>query len=196
MEFIPIINQILLVLTIIGQIIVAVIIVSFATKQDNILNFFAKHALVFSFTVALVVTLGSLFYSEITGYEPCKLCWFQRILMYPQVILLVLALLKKDNGIVLYSLSLSFIGALIAGYHYLLQFGIAPSIGCSAVGYSVDCAKRFIMGFGYITIPMMSLTSFLLIISFMLVLKRTKYSYSLDKIVDPDYPKGYNKIKH
>lgn len=170
------INQILLILTVIAQIIIAVFVLSFFIKQKAILNFFRKYALVFAFIVALVATLGSLFYSEVAGYEPCKLCWFQRILMYPQVILLGIALLKKDNGIVLYSLSLSFIGALIAGYHYLLQLGIVPSIGCSAVGYSVDCAKRFIMGFGYITIPMMSLTAFLLIISFMFVLKRTKYS--------------------
>ncbi|OGY68707.1 MAG: hypothetical protein A3B94_01990 [Candidatus Jacksonbacteria bacterium RIFCSPHIGHO2_02_FULL_43_10] len=117
--------------------------------------------------------LGSLFYSEIAGYEPCQLCWWQRILMYPQVILLGVAWLKEDQGIVLYSIALSSLGALIAGYNYLLQIGFVPSIGCSAVGYSINCSQRFVMQFGYITIPMMALTAFLLIISFMIVFKRS-----------------------
>lgn len=176
MELISTVNQILALLTIIGQIILAVLIVSLAVKKSEILNFFAKHALAFSLAVALTATLGSLFYSEIAGYEPCKLCWFQRILMYPQVILLGLAWLKKDQGMVLYSLALSSLGALIAGYHYFLQIGLAPSLGCPAVGYSINCAQRFVMQFGYITIPMMALTAFLLIISFMIILKRSSLS--------------------
>ncbi|MBI2459065.1 MAG: disulfide bond formation protein B [Parcubacteria group bacterium] len=159
--------------TIAGQIILAVLIVSLATRKSDLLNFFAKRALIFSFIVALMATLGSLFYSEIAGYEPCKLCWFQRILMYPQAIILGLAWLKKDYNIALYSLVLSSLGALIAAYHYLLQIGLAPAIGCSAVGYSISCAQRFVMRFGYITIPMMSLTAFLLIIGFMIILKRS-----------------------
>jgi len=93
--------------------------------------------------------------------------------MYPQAILLGIAWLKKDQGIVLYSLALSSLGALIASYNYLLQIGLAPSIGCSAVGYSINCSQRFVMQFGYITIPMMALTAFLLIISFMIVFKRS-----------------------
>ena len=167
MELISTVNQALALLTIAGQIIVAVLIVSFTTKRSAALNFFTKHALAFSLAVALAATLGSLFYSEIAGYEPCKLCWFQRILMYPQVILLGIAWLKKDNGIVLYGIALSSLGALIAGYQYLLQIGFAPSIGCSAVGYSVDSAQRFVMQFGYITIPMMALAAFLLTIGFL-----------------------------
>ena len=173
MELISTVNQIFSLLTIAGQIIIAVLIVSFAAKRSEVLNLFAKHALAFALAVALTATLGSLFYSEIAGYEPCKLCWFQRILMYPQAILLGIAWLKKDQGIVLYSLALSSLGALIAGYNYLLQIGLAPSIGCSAVGYSINCSQRFVMQFGYITIPMMALTAFLLIISFMIVFKRS-----------------------
>lgn len=176
MELISTVNQILALLTIAGQIILAVLVVSLAIKRSEILNFFAKHALAFSLVVALVATLGSLFYSEIAGYEPCKLCWLQRILMYPQVILLGMAWLKKDQGIVLYNIVLSALGALIAGYHYLLQVGIAPSIGCPAVGYSIDCVQRFVMQFGYITISLMALTAFLLIISFMIILKRSSLS--------------------
>ncbi|OGZ79497.1 MAG: hypothetical protein A2312_00255 [Candidatus Staskawiczbacteria bacterium RIFOXYB2_FULL_32_9] len=139
-------------------------------------NFFGKYALFFAFVVVLIATLGSLFYSEVAGYEPCKLCWFQRILMYPQVIILGMAFLKKDIGVVSYSIVLSAIGVVIAGYHYLLQIGVASSsVGCSVVGYSISCAQRFVMGFGYITIPMMAFTAFLLIIVFMVTLKLTTY---------------------
>ncbi|MEK7658799.1 MAG: disulfide oxidoreductase [Patescibacteria group bacterium] len=179
MEIILIVNQTLSLLTVAGQIIIVVLIASLATKRSEILNFFAKHALSFSLLVALIATLGSLFYSEIAGYDPCKLCWFQRILMYPQVILIGIAWLKKDYGIVLYSIVLSSLGALIAGYHYLLQIGIASSIGCSAVGYSINCAQRFVMQFGYITIPMMAFTAFLLIISFMVVFKKSSLSIKI-----------------
>lgn len=173
MQLVSTVNQALAILTIAGQIILVILIASLVIKRNEPLNFFAKNALAFSFIVALTATLVSLFYSEAAGYEPCKLCWFQRILMYPQAIILGLAWLKKDRGVILYSLALSTSGALIAGYHYLLQIGLAPSVNCSAVGYSISCSQRFVMQFGYITIPLMSLTAFLIILSFMLMLKRS-----------------------
>lgn len=171
MDFVFIVNQILLVLTVIAQIITVVLIASFFVEQKNVLDFFQKYSLHLVFAVAFIATVGSLFYSEVAGYEPCKLCWFQRILMYPQTIILAIALFKKDKGIVPYIVGLSAVGAVISGYHYLLQLGIFTSGSCSTVGYSVNCAKLFVMGFGYITIPMMAFTAFLLIIISMIILK-------------------------
>lgn len=156
---VSVVNQLLGILTIVGQ---AAIILAWPFRA-----FISKNALLSAFLVALIATSGSLFYSEIAGYEPCKLCWFQRIFMYPQVILLGLALWKKDYGIKFYGIVLSSIGAVIAGYHYLLQLGVAPALPCAAVGYSVACSQRFVLQFGYITIPMMALTAFLLIIIFL-----------------------------
>lgn len=89
--------------------------------------------------------------------------------MYPQVIILGVSLWKRDNNVRNYIMPLSVIGALIAGYHYLLQIGVAPSVSCDAVGYSVQCSKVFSMSFGYITIPMMALTAFVLISLLMVV---------------------------
>lgn len=161
-------NLILSSLTVIGQIIIVLLVVSFFVRQTRVLEFFSKYAVLFSFIVALIATLGSLFYSEVAGYEPCKLCWFQRIFMYSQVILLGIALWKKGGSLAIYnSITLSIIGAVIAGYHYLLQIGVAPELPCSAVGYSAACSQRFILQFGYITIPMMALTAFVLILLFM-----------------------------
>ncbi|MEK7114916.1 MAG: disulfide oxidoreductase [Patescibacteria group bacterium] len=157
-----IVNQTLGILTIIAQIFSILLFIFFFTKK-SLPNFLKRNILLIAFAVVLIATLGSLTYSEIIGYEPCKLCWFQRIFMYPQVILLGMALIKKDYKIASYSIILSIIGAVIAGYHYLLQLGFAPNLPCSAIGYSVSCSQKFVMQFGYITIPMMAFSAFVLI---------------------------------
>ena len=177
MEFVSAISQALAVLTIAGQIIVIGGITLFMAGRKDMLGFFGKHALAFSFVVVLVATSGSLFYSEVAGYEPCKLCWFQRIFMYPQALLLGMALWKRDKGIADYSIALSLAGALIAGYHYLLQLGVAPLLPCAAVGYSVSCAQRFVMQFGYITIPLMAFTAFSMVLLFMISRKLTRQEH-------------------
>ena len=130
-----------------------------------------RNALLFAFIVALTATLGSLFYSEVAKYTPCLLCWYQRIFMYPQTLLLGLATLKKDAKIAAYSLTLSLVGLVIAAYHYSLQINPNPLAPCSTVGYSVSCSQRFAAEYGYITIPMMSLTAFALIALAMIILK-------------------------
>jgi len=157
--------------TILAQALVVVVVVSILLKKDQ---FFAKHAISFAFWAALLATAGSLIYSEVVGFEPCKLCWFQRVLMYPQVIVLGLALKGKQSIAVAQSLVLSLVGVVLAAYHYLLQIGVAPGIGCDAVGYSVSCSQRFALEYGYITIPMMSLTFFVLIAALMISRKLSK----------------------
>jgi disulfide bond formation protein DsbB len=161
-------NNFFSVLTVIAQGAIILLMGSFLLHSKKreagiVLQFFAQNAVLFAFIVALISTLGSLFYSEVVGFDVCKLCWFQRVLMYPQSIILGLALIKKDKKVLDYSIALSIFGILIALYHYLLQLGIAPSVACPIVGYSAGCAGRFVMNFGYITIPMMSVTAFGLI---------------------------------
>ncbi len=168
---VQIVNYILSLLTVFAQILILVLVYFYFFNPKS-LNFFKNKFLVFAFVVALTATLGSLFYSEIAGYEPCKLCWFQRIFMYPQAFILGLALYKKDLTVASYSLLLSSVGAVIAGYHYLLQLNIAPSLPCSAVGYSVSCSQVFVMNFGYITIPLMAFTAFALLITLTLIERR------------------------
>lgn len=166
MTFVTIGSNTLGLLTIVGQVLAIGILVGLLVRKKEVIDFFSKYALLFSFVVALVATLGSLFYSEIAGYEPCKLCWFQRILMYPQVLLLGMAWWRKERLMLGYASTLSMIGGLVAGYHYLLQRGIAPALPCSAVGASVACSKVFVMQYGYITIPLMAFTAFVLIFLF------------------------------
>jgi disulfide bond formation protein DsbB len=125
-------------------------------------RYVGKNFLFYGFIIALIATLGSLFFSEFAGYNPCKLCWFQRIFMYPLVLLYGVAILRKDRWMGVYGFLMSIIGAAIAGYHYLAQLGIAET-SCEVVGYSSACSEFFTLTFGYVTIPMMALVAFLLI---------------------------------
>lgn len=171
-------TQILSALTVFAQIEILFLVYLLITdkkRKSKILKVFAKIADKYTFIMALVATLGSLYYSEIAGFEPCKYCWFQRILMYPLTIIMYIAIRIKDKHISRYVLPISGIGTLLAGYHYLTQLGWLPST-CVATGYSVGCAKIFVMTFGYITIPMMSFTAFLLI--FVLQIISNRYSQS------------------
>src|SRR3989338_9661662 len=122
-----------------------------------------KRALFFSFLIALIATGGSLFFSEIALYEPCKLCWLQRIFMYPQVVLLGLALLRKNTGILTYTVYLSAIGALIALYQYGLNWYALyfPVEKCSIT--SVSCTDPH-FAFGFVNIPLMALSSFVILL--------------------------------
>lgn len=125
-----------------------------------------RHALRLCFGTSLAAVLGSLYYSEIAGYGPCILCWWQRVFMYPQVIIAAVALWKNDRRAIRYLMALSAIGVAVAGYHYLLEWGLVPSGLCPATG--PNCAQRFVYEFGYITLPLMSLTAFA--ISFLVAL--------------------------
>ncbi|MAH03215.1 disulfide bond formation protein B [Candidatus Pacearchaeota archaeon] len=168
MANVSLVTNILSVLTVIGDIFIVVFLLSlvyqyFSKKKINF-NIIKENSLFLSFIVALIATLGSLFYSEIAGYTPCKLCWFQRIFMYPQTILLGIALFRKAKRAHYYLIPLNIIGAFIALNHYLIQrMEYATSCGIEAV----SCSVKYTFHFGYITIPMMALTAFCLMIIFL-----------------------------
>ncbi len=166
-----IIPDFLEILSLVGGVLVLFVILLVVYNKlsgKNILSGFfevlKKDYFIFGLIVSLTATLGSLFYSDVMGYNPCVLCWYQRILMYPQVLLFALALWKRDRKVAKYSIALSVLGVLLAGYHYLGQISVVKNLPCSAVGYSSSCAETFFLAYGYITIPMMSLTAFLLIL--------------------------------
>lgn len=111
---------------------------------------------------ATVATLGSLYFSQIMGLTPCVLCWYQRIAMYPLVIVLGVGILLRETRIKLYALPLSLIGLAIAIYHNLLYYGVLPeSIAPCTTG--VSCTTRQIAWLGFITIPLLALVAFAVI---------------------------------
>jgi disulfide bond formation protein DsbB len=109
--------------------------------------------------VALAAMAGSLAMSELFHLLPCVLCWYQRILMYPLVVIVGVGVLRRDRNWVYYALPLSGLGVLVAAYHSLLQWGIIPeAIAPCQVGLS--CATKQIDWLGFITIPFMSWCAF------------------------------------
>ena len=132
--------------------------------DGRFLSFLRSHGLRAAFAVSLSAIAGSLFYSEVAGFAPCVLCVVQRILMYPQAVFLGAGIWRRRRIWADASLVFSLAGAGVAAYNQYLQFGGESLIPCGASGASA-CAQRFFVEFGYVTIPMMSLTAFLLVIA-------------------------------
>ena len=139
---------------------------------SHLQDFIKRRAAVLSLIVASTAILGSLFYSEIAGYNPCELCWYQRIAMYPLLILLSMSMLRRDKAALDYSLVLALLGLIISLYHNYLFFGKSSLGLCAADGNGVSCLVQYVTEFNYITIPVMSLTAFLLIIFFLIIGRR------------------------
>lgn len=116
-----------------------------------------------AFAVALMATLGSLYFSEIAHFPPCVLCWYQRSMMYPLTILLGFAVYTKDRKMVMPALVMASIGWLVGLYHNLLYYNILPEAAAPCVA-GISCTTKFIEWFGFVTIPLLSFSGFSLII--------------------------------
>jgi disulfide bond formation protein DsbB len=130
----------------------------------------APHALWLAFVVALLATAGSLYFSEIAGFEPCLLCWYQRIAMYPLVVILGLAAWRRDGAAWVYATALAAIGAVISTYHVLLEW--FPSLSSGACDPDNPCTLVWFRVFGVFSLPTLALTAFLLIITLVTVRRR------------------------
>jgi len=131
--------------------------------------------LVFSaWLVAAMATLGALFMSEIMGFAPCVLCRWQRIFMFPLVLVLALGLFPFDPKVLRYALPLATMGLLVAGFHVLLTMGIVPET-LAPCRDGVPCKTLQIEWFGFVTIPLLSFFAFL-VLNLLLVTAHLKTS--------------------
>ncbi len=121
--------------------------------------------------LAGVSTMGSLFFSYVMEFAPCVLCWYQRIFLFPLVIILAAGLFPFDKNVVKYSLPLAIAGWLTALYHNLLYAGIIPE-SIQPCTQGVSCTEEYIDLFGFLSIPMLSFLSFSAITGLLIVLKR------------------------
>lgn len=130
-------------------------ITSFGEKKPN------EYLAYIAWTIALIATVGSLFFSEVMDFAPCVLCWYQRIAIYPLVLVIGVGIILRDRLLKYYALPLCFGGLAVAIYHNLLYYGVIPE-SISPCREGVSCKDVQIELFGFITIPLMSFVAFVL----------------------------------
>ena len=121
-----------------------------------------EYLLYLAWIVALVATVGSLFFSEVMELPPCVLCWYQRIAMYPLVAVLGVGIVLRDDKVGYYGLPLSIAGLAVSIYHNLLYYGLIPE-SITPCTEGISCTSRQIEWLGFITIPLMALTAFTIV---------------------------------
>lgn len=142
-----------------------------------------KVALYLALLQSIVATLGSLYFSEVRHFTPCVLCWYQRILMYPLVLIISVGILRKDKNVFAYVLPMSILGSLVALYQVLLQNGVLPQ-SIAPCTLAASCETKYTGYFGFITIPLMSLTAFTVISLCMLIYRKSVTSAGAKNITE------------
>ena len=168
-------NPLLGIGTLAMQIATAGLLVAFLLRKrfpyfDQAIEPVGRWGLWIGLILAFVASALTLIYSEVFGIPPCPLCWWQRIFMYPQIVLFALALYLRERTVALYSIVLSILGAGVALYHHALQIAPPGTLPCPAEG-EVSCSQVFLFELGYITYPLMALTAFAFLIVVMLIVR-------------------------
>lgn len=127
--------------------------------------------LFFAWLVATIATVGSLFFSEVMMFPPCIMCWYQRICMYPLVVILLVGLFPLDTTVTRYAMPLTLIGLFFAIYHNLLYYKILPE-SVQPCSQGVSCTSDYINWFGFITIQLLSLVAFVMVLILLIMFKR------------------------
>lgn len=127
-----------------------------------------RHPITWAWVVAATAMSGSLYFSEVAGFAPCMLCWYQRIAMYPLVLVLGVGVIRGDLGVWRFAMPLSVVGFVIAGYHAALQ--LQPSLELVPCSTGVSCSARYVAVFGWVSIPVMAAGAFFLISALLVAL--------------------------
>lgn len=140
---------------------------SVAESFANLRAGLAPMALIGAWIVALLAMGGSLYFSEVAHFQPCLLCWYQRIAMYPLVLILGIAVFRRDIPVRIYAIPLAAVGAVISTYHYFLEW--FPQIDTGACTVGIPCTQVWFREFGFVSLPFLALMAFLLIIAFLAI---------------------------
>ena len=124
-------------------------------------------ALGLAWLVAGVTTLGSLYYSEVAGYTPCVLCWYQRICIYPLAVILGVAVLRRDVGVRWYAIPMATLGVVVSSYHTWVQ--AYPDRTTDFCTLEAPCTARYVWELGFVSLPFMALSAFLFVITMLAV---------------------------
>ena len=128
------------------------------TSFDRFAALMHDAAMPIALAVAATASAGSLYFSEVANYTPCILCWYQRIAMYPLVLLLAIALIRRDHAVRVYAMPLAAIGLVVSIYHVQLQlFPDQSAIQCQK---EAPCTAQWVDALGYLSIPGLAGTAF------------------------------------
>ena len=172
-----------------GSLVTVATLVPLGTRARRLAPDIAQVAPWLAFATAATATAGSLYYSEIADFTPCKLCWFQRIFMYPLVVVLAVALRRADRSVAAYGVPLCGLGAAVSIYHYQLQQ--FPDQASGVCTLEAPCSASEVWEFGFISIPLMALSGFVAIATLLLAARSavpatsTPSPPALDQRVDP-----------
>lgn len=134
---------------------------------DGVAAAIIPNAMAAAWLIAALATAGSLYFSEVAHFEPCRLCWYQRIAMYPLVVILGIGAARRDRSAARYSIPLAAIGAAVAAYHVGIEW--IPALDTGACDARVPCNVVWFREFGYISLPVLALTAFLAIVALLSV---------------------------
>ena len=157
--------SLLAVLGVVGQVLVVCLLVLLLVARDRVREWLWGYELWAAFLVAAIATGGSLFLSDVAGYVPCEMCWFQRICMYPLSLLTLFAAYHRDYRFARYLLPFPVIGACVSIYHLLIENKVVATPAACQIG--AGCNVKWINYFGYMTIPTLALTAFVLLTIFL-----------------------------
>jgi disulfide bond formation protein DsbB len=150
-----------------GLRLVALVSVAARDAYDGIARAIHPNALGLAWFVALLATAGSLYFSDVARFTPCTLCWYQRIAMYPLVVILAIGAARRERAAAWYAGGLAAIGAAIAAYHVALEW--IPSLDTGACAATAPCTYVWFRMLGFISLPTLALTAFLLILTLLAV---------------------------
>ncbi len=140
------------------QLFAVVLFIGLFVRPSRFFDTIAQHAFTIGFALALTAGLGTFYYSDIVGFVPCTLCWYQRLALFPQIIILLYAIVKKGGRFVRPLITFcSTIGLLLAVYHISLPLITDPLFCDPATSL---CLEQYVNIFGYISIPVMSASLF------------------------------------
>ena len=165
---------------VVGQVLGVLAIVSLFVRNrwtDRYLAYLHARSTKLALIVAVVAVCSSLLFSDFFKMSPCKLCWYQRIFIFSQLVILIVAMLKKHHDhITTYCIALASICIPISIFHYALQMTDAPAVHafapCNVTGQAPSCSGFYVLIYGYMTIPLMALTTSTLILLLMVIRER------------------------
>ncbi len=128
-----------------------------------------RHVIGWACVVALIAMSGSLYFSGVLKLPPCMLCWYQRIAMYPLALVLGVGLFRDDSTVWRFALPLPIVGAVISAYHVALQY--RPSLEVLECATGVPCTARLLVVHGFVSIPVMAGSAFLLITALLVTVR-------------------------